>query len=271
MRSSILVVALLAAACATGSDPAMTMPDAAPTADAVRPPDGRPDASLRDAPTPDAPIPDAAIADARPDAPIPDARPPDAAIPDATPPDAAPPDGPCRVQLLGNADFEDTTGSGVDKIIDPWSTLTTKGEVPFFIDSSDELGAVDAFSKEGDYAARLGTADNVAHQLFQTVDVPAGTKRLELSGWFWVRSTEPPPAHDFMKIEVRDVQGTLIETLGTLTELDKGDDYVQRTFKGSNATHGGKARTLVFNVTTDISKPTDWFIDVLDLEAVICE
>ncbi len=260
----VLVVLVTMCGCATAGtdDP----PDAAPLSpDASRPPDARaPDAALV---VPDASAPDAALVfDATPDAPVPiDARPPDSR-PDGRP-DAA-----CVLQLLANEGFEDTTGTGADKAIEPWSTLVTTGNRPYLVATSAELAGLGAAPQAGSYAAHLGGANNVAHQLFQSFDVPAETDRIDITGWFWVRTTEStmPELDDFLRVQLRNDQGTIVETYGTLSEMDKGSGWVERRFQGTAIRHAGQVRSLVLDVTTDPTVATDFFVDSLRVEAFLC-
>jgi hypothetical protein len=278
--AALAAMTMLVACASTGLDP---LADAAIVLDATEEPDG---AELADAAdVADAAIPDAAMAtpDAPPavamDAPVPedapvlvDAPAPDAAAPDAEVFDASPaPDAACRVALLQNADFDMSSGSGEGKDISPWIHIHSSGDRLYIVASADELAAVGASVHSGGYAAHFGGANNVAGGLLQSFTVPSGNRHLALTGQFWVRSSDPATAlDDFLRILVTDAEGNLVQEIGRLSEQQVGPGYVSRSFR-TEAGYSGRRLSLLLWGTTNASLPTDFFVDSLRLEAVLCD
>ncbi len=68
--------------------------------------------------------------------------------------------------------------------------------------------------------------------LRQSVAIPATTTRATLSFWLRVASdeTSTTTAYDTLKVQVRNSSGSVLATLRTYSNLDKGNSYVQRSF-----------------------------------------
>ena len=62
-----------------------------------------------------------------------------------------------------------------------------------------------------------------------------------------------------LAVQVRNSAGTVLATLATYSNLDKGSAYVQRTF--DLAAYKGQTIRLYFNGTEDTSLQTSFFVD----------
>jgi len=260
---------LLLAACAqgkgapgdargTGYD-APVLPDSTPRIDSTPLPP--------DAPRPDAPpgTPDAAP---RPDAPgTPDAAPrPDApSLPDAPrPPDApSPPDAPgCTdtwVPLLVNGNFDLGPSSS-------WVEFSSYGELIV------QPPTLPVLAQTLPFAVWMGGADNNNETLQQDVTVPSGATALRLRGQYYIVSQElfPGIPYDFLYIQIRNTSNTVLEALATYDDDDENLGWTAFTHNASTS-YAGQTIRLFFNATTDVSEPTNFFIDSLVLEALVCQ
>ncbi|HKA89199.1 MAG TPA: hypothetical protein VKE22_16145 [Haliangiales bacterium] len=209
---------------------------------------------LRDA----APVPDASLIDAPP--PI-DARP----VLDAPPgtPDAAPP---CDIELLANAGFEDSTGTGQNKNIAPW--VQSPGDI---VVTAGELAANGQPAPQaGNFAAWLGGESARQDYIYQPVTVPAATTSLTLRGYLYIRTNEPVPnQHDQMQINVYNASQNLLETVAVYYDGDETTGW--RSFTQTIAgNYAGKTILLAFESVNGFFYSTSFFVDALSLDARVC-
>ncbi|RKG96235.1 serine protease [Corallococcus sp. CA053C] len=154
--------------------------------------------------------------------------------------------GTCSIseQLLVNAGFESgntgwTTSAGV---IDG----TTTGSAP----------------RTGTYKAFLnGYGSTLTEYAYQDITIPSTACSATLSFWALITTSETTTstAYDKLAIQVRNSAGTVLATLATYSNLDKGTAYVQRTF--DLAAYKGQTIRVYFNGTEDSSLKTSFFID----------
>ncbi|MCP3144977.1 S8 family serine peptidase [Pyxidicoccus xibeiensis] len=154
--------------------------------------------------------------------------------------------GSCSIseQLLANAGFESgntgwTTSSGV---IDN----TTSGSAP----------------RTGTYKAWLnGYGTTRTEFAWQDITIPATACSATLSFWALITTSETTTTtvYDRLAIQVRNSAGTVLATLATYSNLDKGTAYVQRTF--DLAAYKGQTVRIYFNGTEDSSLKTSFFLD----------
>ena len=117
-------------------------------------------------------------------------------------------------QLIANGGFESGSAS--------WSA--TSGVI-----TNDASQA----ARTGSYKAWLnGYGSAHTDTLYQQVAIPSGASSASLSFWLKVASDETTTtqAYDTLKVQVRNTSGTLLATLATYSNLNKGTSYVQRTF-----------------------------------------
>lgn len=108
----------------------------------------------------------------------------------------------------------------------------------------------------------FGVNNSNSGQAYQTVTIPA-TATANLTFWLNVTSSETTTVtqYDRLFIEVRNTSGTLLGTLGTFSNLNKGTAgvYTQRSF--SMASWRGQTVRVQFRQTNDSSLPTTFRVD----------
>lgn len=112
----------------------------------------------------------------------------------------------------------------------------------------------------GTWKAWLGGADLVQESLWQTITVPTGTVGLQVNYWWWVSTLEPSHPYDTLMVQIRDVEGNLLEELETLTDGDAAPDWQQSVFTITTA-YAGQTIQLAFVAETDDTNPTSFFVD----------
>jgi hypothetical protein len=88
-------------------------------------------------------------------------------------------------------------------------------------------------ARTGLYKAWLnGYGSSYTDTLYQTVSIPSTVTNATLSFWLRVTSDETTTttAYDTLKVQVRNSSNTVLATLATYSNLNKGSSYVQRTF-----------------------------------------
>jgi len=134
-------------------------------------------------------------------------------------------------QLLGNPGF--ATGS-----LSPWTATSgvlanTDEGVPSYPTSDPYLAWLDGYG-----GAHTDT-------LAQTVTIPATCKNATLSFWLYINSDDPAgKAYDTFTIQVLNSSGTVLATLGTLSNQNEGTGYVQHSY--SVAPYIGQKITIKF-------------------------
>ncbi len=250
-----LVVFATVAACATTNSEG----DGGPEADA--PSGGRIDADPEapDAePKPDVePMPDA---QALPDAPpMVDAQP----LPDAPPgtPDATP-CMPTTMNLLANPSFDlgrnvswSETSAGAYEIVVTTPTLQIAPHSPAF-------------------ATWIGGDNNSIDQVFQDVAIPAATTAIRLKGQRLVATQETvATAFDKLFFEIQTPGGVLLEPVGgapTFSNLNTVTAFTPFDFP-LTGNYAGQTIRVRLHGTTDVSLPTNFFLDSIALEATVCQ
>jgi Zn-dependent metalloprotease len=115
-------------------------------------------------------------------------------------------------------------------------------------------------SHGGSWAAELdGYGSTHTDTLSQGFTVPA--KATTLSFWLKITSSETTTtaAYDKLTVQLKNSSGTVLATLGTYSNLNKGSAYAQKTF--SVSAYAGQTVQLVFTGTEDSSTATSFFID----------
>ena len=155
-----------------------------------------------------------------------------------TPPTTTPPGGNCSGQKLANPGFESGTAS--------WTS------------SANVIGQNAANGQPahtGTYNAWLdGYGSTHTDTLSQSVAIPAGCKAT-LSFWVHIDSSETTTTKAYDKLTVQ--AGST--TLATLSNLNKGSGYVQKTYDVSAL--AGQTVTVKFTGTEDSSLQTSFVVD----------
>lgn len=111
-------------------------------------------------------------------------------------------------------------------------------------------------SRSGNTHAAIGGPATSFSLTSETLTIPATVRAAELSFYLWVVSKNKKHS-DTLAIEIRDENNVLLETLGTFTNLDVCDTYVERRFDVTR--YRGKAIRISFIGQQDKGAPT-WFL-----------
>jgi len=103
--------------------------------------------------------------------------------------------------------------------------------------------------------------------LTQTLMIPASATSATLGFWLLVDSDETTTttAYDTLKVQVRKTSGTVLATLHTYSNLDKGSAYVQRTFDLS--AYKGQTVQIAFVGTEGSTVATSFLVDDVSVKA----
>ncbi|TZF87883.1 Ig-like domain-containing protein [Cognatilysobacter lacus] len=102
---------------------------------------------------------------------------------------------------------------------------------------------------------------------YQTISIPAGTTTATLTFWVRVDSAETTTssAYDTLKVQLRNSSNTVLTTLATYSNLNKGSSYVQKTFDVS--AYRGQTVRVYFEGSEDSSLATSFLLDDVSLRA----
>jgi hypothetical protein len=113
----------------------------------------------------------------------------------------------------------------------------------------------------------FGVNNSVTGQSYETVTIPS-TATANLTFWLNVTSSETTTttAYDKLFVEVRNTAGTLLSTLATYSNLNKGTAgvYSQKSF--SLAAYRGQTVRVQFRSTTDSSVTSTFRVDDVSLK-----
>jgi hypothetical protein len=103
--------------------------------------------------------------------------------------------------------------------------------------------------------------------IYQTVNIPASATSATLTFWLKVVSDETTTttAYDTLNAQVRNSSGTVLATLGTWSNLDKGSAYVQKTF--NLTAYKGQSVQIYFVGVEGSSVATSFLIDDVSLKS----
>jgi hypothetical protein len=112
--------------------------------------------------------------------------------------------------------------------------------------------------------AQVGGTDSGSGYVSQPFTVPSTGNTLGFWTYITTSETTTTTTYDFLYVEVLNSSGTVLATLATYSNLDKGTAYAQ---KGgfSLAAYAGQSVQLRFRGTSDISLPTTFRIDDVTL------
>lgn len=135
------------------------------------------------------------------------------------------------------------------------------GTTPWIL--SGAVRSTGAYPNTGIAYSILGGVNNASHTEYQTITIPAGCSP-NLTFWLNVTSDETTTVtqYDKLFIEVRNTSGTLLGTLATFSNLNKGTAgvYLQRG-PYSLASWAGQTVRIQFRGTTDVSLITSFRVD----------
>ncbi len=185
---------------------------------------------------------------------------------DATDPVDAPP-GPCVTMtknLLRNSSFE-TTPAGVD-----WNATPIDAAYPIV---TNDPGGVPAQSPA--YRAWMGGLEVSAainkDVMYQDVAVPAMTTKLEVKGFYDLRTGEiGSNVYDRGTVELTSMTNTQLELVKALD--DNGATTAWTPFnKLFTGNYSGMTVRLRFSTASDSLDATSFFFDTLELNATFCQ
>jgi hypothetical protein len=117
-------------------------------------------------------------------------------------------------------------------------------------------------SHAGSYKAWLdGYGATHTDTLYQDVVIPSTPTTVTFSFWLLVASDETTTttAYDTLKVQLRNTSGTVLTTLATYSNLNKGTSYVQKTFDIS--AYKGQTVRIYFEGTEGSTVATSFLID----------
>jgi len=156
--------------------------------------------------------------------------------------------GTAAIELVSNGGFE--SGATV------WTA--SSGVIDNSTTQAAHLGSWKAWL-DGYGAAHTDT-------VLQTVTIPAAAPSATLTFWLKVVSAETSTttAYDTLKVQVRNTSGTVLATLATYSNLDKGASYVQKSFDLS--AYKGQTVQLYFVGVEGASVSTSFLVDDVSLK-----
>lgn len=153
-------------------------------------------------------------------------------------------------KLVRGANAELIVNGGFESGIAPWTFV---GRV---------VRSTGSFPHTGQAYAILGGVNNATGRMFQPITIPSGTSPA-LSFWLNVTSNDTSTVvRDRLFVEVRNTSGTLLATLATFSNVNRGTAgvYVQRgLFNLGN--FAGQTVRIQFRATTNASLTTSFRVD----------
>jgi hypothetical protein len=164
-------------------------------------------------------------------------------------PTPTPTPGGCTTELLTNGGFEGSAS--------PW---IGSGSGYFYVNPGN-------YPQAGTGYIYFGVNNSNSGQSYQTVTIPS-TACGNLIYWTNITSSETTTTtqYDRLFVEVRNTSGTLLATLATLSNLNKGTAGVYTQRSASLAAYRGQTVRLQFRQTNDISLPTTFRVDSVSLK-----
>ena len=152
-------------------------------------------------------------------------------------------------ELLVNGGFE---GS-----VSPW---VSSGAGAFYVNPGN-------YPHGGTGYIYFGVNNSTSGQSYQTVTIPSAAPA-NLTFWLNVTSSETTTTtqYDRLFVEVRNTAGTLLATLSTYSNLNKGTAGVYSQKSASLAAYRGQTVRLQFRATTDVTLPTTFRVDDVSLK-----
>lgn len=170
--------------------------------------------------------------------------------PGGTPtPTPTPTPGGCTTELLTNGGFEGSVA--------PW---VLSGTGAFYVNPGN-------YPHGGTGYIYFGVNNSNSGQGYQTVTVPTSACGT-LTFWLNVTSSETTTTtqYDKLFVEVRNTSGTLLATLATYSNLNKGTAGVYSQKSLNMAAYKGQTVRVQFRQTNDISLPTTFRVDDASLK-----
>jgi hypothetical protein len=137
----------------------------------------------------------------------------------------------------GNSKLSTAVNFTINNTVTPVQLVTNGG---FESGSSSWTATSGVITNDSSVSARTGSYKawlngyGSAHtdSLYQTITIPAGATTVTLNFWLKVLSDETTTsnAYDTLKVQVRNTSNSVLSTLATYSNLNKGTSFVQRSF-----------------------------------------
>ncbi len=164
--------------------------------------------------------------------------------------DSDPGDG----QLLGDPSFEFGSTFWSWDICSPGSPAGCIHAAP------DDNYFIESTSRSGKKNASIGGAAKDFTLKSESVSIPAGVRKAELSVYIWiVTKNKKSTASDLLTVEIRDRNGSLLQTLATYSNLDASPTYLKRTFDVTR--YRGATIRVYFRADQNQGAPTYFLLD----------
>ncbi len=161
-----------------------------------------------------------------------------------------------QTELIKNGKFSSGFSEWTKQGVDSWTGTTTNNNC-----------------RSCPYYAALGVnssgwAKNDADGAFyQTVSIPANATTSTLSFWYYITTNETgSTAYDFLGVTVHNASGVLLETVVSLSNVNKTTGYVQKTV--NMASYIGQTIRIRFGASTDESNTTTFRIDDVSIISI---
>ncbi|MBN2548982.1 MAG: S8 family serine peptidase [Anaerolineales bacterium] len=118
----------------------------------------------------------------------------------------------------------------------------------------------------GSYSLRLGGANRASHTAYQTVSIPAGVSKADLSFWWYMTTAEPLGLpDDRFYAEVRNTSGTVLAALDYRSEGWQTGQWMKSENMDLTPWAGQTVR-IYFYATTSQRNITSFFVDDISLD-----
>ena len=118
--------------------------------------------------------------------------------------------------------------------------------------------------------AWLGGQNSYTDSLSQTITLPSTFPGGILSFYYIIGTAEgTTTAYDFLTIKVTNTSGTLLQTVGKLSNMNQIGTWTKASF-GIDGALAGQTVVLVFTATNDYSNNTNFFIDTASFSTINC-
>jgi len=148
------------------------------------------------------------------------------------------------------------------------------GKSPWVLSAADVFAATADLPtgitpQSGGTTSWLGGADNANDSFYQAVAIPANATAAHLKGYKWI-GTEDIAGSDHLSIQTRSSAGSKLEELVNLSPGKSDGKWIAFDYTLSNV-HAGQTIQIAFIGTTDSSLNTNFWVDSLDLEVTYCK
>jgi subtilisin family serine protease len=128
--------------------------------------------------------------------------------------------------------------------------------------STGVIGNASATARTGSWRALLGGKGATStHTLHQQLTIPSTACAATLKFWLKITTAETTTGtqYDKLFVEIQSSTGTVLKSLATYSNLNKGTAYVERSFDVS--AYKGQTIRVSFKATEDVSYQTSFFVD----------